>query len=74
MIKNMGSTDRMIRSILAVGALGLIASKKVTGGTAVALGALATMFALTSSSGHCPAYDVAGIDTLEARDIVNLDF
>ncbi|GAB3832491.1 YgaP family membrane protein [Pontibacter rugosus] len=64
MTKNMGTTDRMVRSALAAGAAALIATKTVNGPTAVALGSLATIFALTSSVGHCPAYDVADINTL----------
>ncbi|MBA9079053.1 YgaP family membrane protein [Rufibacter quisquiliarum] len=63
MRKNMGNTDRIIRSSLAAGAATLIASKKVTGGVAIALGALATVFILTSSVGHCPAYAATGINT-----------
>ncbi len=54
----------MVRSALAAGAAALIATKTVKGPAAIALGGLATIFALTSSVGHCPAYDVADINTL----------
>lgn len=48
----MGTTDRIVRSALAAA---LIATKTVKGTAAIALGGLATIFALTSSVGHCPA-------------------
>jgi hypothetical protein len=63
MTKNMSTTDRIVRSTLAVGATALIATKTVKGLAAVALGGLATIFALTSSVGHCPAYAAADIST-----------
>ena len=63
MTKNMGTTDRIVRSALAAAAA-LIATKTVKGPAAIALVGLATIFALTSSAGHCPAYDVADINTL----------
>lgn len=65
MTKNMGTTDRIVRSALAAGAAALIATKTVKGPAAIALGGMATIFALTSSVGHCPAYDVADINTLK---------
>ncbi|MBB6610514.1 DUF2892 domain-containing protein [Pontibacter sp. Tf4] len=64
MTKNMGTTDRIVRSALAAGAVALIVTKTVKGPAAIALGGLATMFALTSSVGHCSAYNVADINTL----------
>lgn len=63
MTKNMSTTDRIVRSVLAAGAAALIASKTVKGPAAYALGSLATIFALTSSAGSCPAYTAAGIST-----------
>ena len=63
MTKNMGTTDRIVRSALAAAAA-LIATKTVKGPADIALVGLATIFALTSSAGHCPAYDVADINTL----------
>lgn len=64
MEKNMGTTDRLLRTAAAAGAFALLANGKVKGGAALALGTMATVFLLTSSVGHCPAYDLAGIDTL----------
>lgn len=64
MKKNMGTTDRILRSAVAAGAATLIATGQVKGKNAVALGTMATIFLLTSSVGHCPAYDLAGVDTL----------
>ncbi|TXK45854.1 DUF2892 domain-containing protein [Pontibacter qinzhouensis] len=64
MTKNMGATDRIVRSALAAGTAALIATRSVKGPAAIVLGGLATIFALTGSVGHCPAYDVADINTL----------
>jgi hypothetical protein len=63
MTKNMSDTDRIVRSVLAAGAVTLIATEKVKDSTAYALGGLATIFALTSSVGHCPVYSAVGIST-----------
>ncbi|MGV3641514.1 MAG: YgaP family membrane protein [Adhaeribacter sp.] len=60
----MGTTDRILRSVAAAGAFALIAGGKVKGNAALALGTMATVFLLTSSVGHCPAYTLAGVDTL----------
>ena len=59
----MGNLDRIIRSSVAAGAVALIASNKVRGGAALALGTMATVFALTSSVGHCPAYAATHVST-----------
>lgn len=63
MIKNMSNTDRIVRSALAAGATALIATKTVKGPAVIAIGGLATIFALTSSVGHCPVYAAADIST-----------
>jgi len=64
MQKNMGELDRTLRSAVAMGIGAFILSGQVKGTTAIALGGLATVFLLTSSVGHCPAYAVAGINSL----------
>lgn len=56
MEKNMGTTDRIVRLVLAAIAVLLIASDTVTGMAAYIVGALALVFAATSSVSVCPLY------------------
>lgn len=56
MIKNMGSADRIIRTIVALVVGGLIVAGEVTGLTAVILGIFAVVFLLTSLVSFCPLY------------------
>ncbi len=61
---NMGKTDRKIRTVAGVSIVTLAAAGLLKGRTAKALLALATIFISTSSVGWCPAYAVAGVDTI----------
>lgn len=63
MIKNMGSTDKIIRLSVAAVILILFALDKITGTLAVVLGIVAVIFALTSLINFCPLYKVLGINT-----------
>lgn len=63
MIKNMGSTDKIIRLSVAAVILILFALDKITGTLAVVLGIIAVIFALTSLINFCPLYKVLGINT-----------
>jgi ABC-type antimicrobial peptide transport system permease subunit len=56
MNKNMGNTDRVIRTILAVIVGILILAGTLTGLAAVILGILAVVFLLTSLVSTCPLY------------------
>ena len=56
MTKNMGMTDRVIRSILALGVFVLYLMGKISGVTAIVLGILAVVFLLTSLIAYCPLY------------------
>ncbi|NNF02919.1 MAG: DUF2892 domain-containing protein [Rhodothermales bacterium] len=56
MKKNMGSADRIIRTIVALVVLYLIVSGTVSGIWAIVLGVLAGVFLLTSFVSFCPAY------------------
>jgi hypothetical protein len=56
MKKNMGSADRVIRTIIAL-AIGVLIFARVLQGTlAIILGIVAVVFLLTSFVGVCPAY------------------
>ncbi len=63
MIKNMGSTDKMIRLGVAAVILILFALGKISGTLAIVLGIVAVIFALTSLINFCPLYKVLGINT-----------
>lgn len=56
MIKNMGTTDRVIRTILALVVLALYFTGQITGLAAIILGIFAVIFLLTSLIAFCPLY------------------
>ena len=63
MKKNMGTTDRAIRTVAAV-VIGLLYFTGVISGTlAVVLSIVAVAFLLTSTVGFCPLYAPFGIST-----------
>lgn len=63
MKKNMGSTDKIIRFILAALFLGLFFTNTVTGTAGVVLVVLAAVFVLTSLVSFCPLYSIVGLST-----------
>ena len=52
----MGSTDRIIRVVLAVVVAILYFTNLISGTAAIILGILAIVFLLTSAVGFCPLY------------------
>jgi hypothetical protein len=56
MTKNMGTADRVIRSLIAVGIAVLYFTGRISGTLAIVLGAFAVVFLLTSFVSWCPAY------------------
>ena len=56
MKQNMGTLDRIIRTILAVIVGILYFTGQISGAAAIVLGVIAIAFILTSAVGHCPAY------------------
>ncbi len=60
---NMGSTDRILRIILAVVIGILYFTKTVTGTLGIVLLVLAVVFLLTSFISFCPLYAPFGINT-----------
>ena len=63
MKKNMGTADRVIRTIIAV-VIGVLYFTGVIGGTlALILGIVAVLFLLTSLVAFCPTYTLFGIST-----------
>lgn len=67
MKKNMGTTDKIIRLVLAAIFAGLFLTDTVTGTTGIVLMVLAAVFVLTSLISFCPLYPLVGINTCPAK-------
>ena len=67
MKKNMGSTDRVIRLLLAVILAALAYFGVLTGTAATVLYVVAAVFALTSFISFCPIYTLLGINTCKIK-------
>lgn len=68
MKKNMGSTDRIIRFIVAAIFIGLYFTNTVTGIWGIVLLVLAGVFILTSFVSFCPLYAPFGLSTCPNKD------
>ncbi|HKL03204.1 MAG TPA: DUF2892 domain-containing protein [Cryomorphaceae bacterium] len=67
MKKNMGSADKIIRVILAVGIAALYFTGVVSGTVGIVLLVLAGVFVLTSMISFCPLYAPFGIKTCKTK-------
>ncbi|HNW74959.1 MAG: DUF2892 domain-containing protein [Bacteroidales bacterium] len=67
MKKNMGTTDKIIRIVIAVLFAVLFFTKAVTGVAGIILLVLAAVFILTSLIGSCPLYLPFGINTCKKK-------
>jgi len=56
MKKNMGTADRVVRSLVAIGVGFLYFTGRISGTLAIVLGLLAIIFLLTSFIAWCPGY------------------
>ncbi len=63
MKKNIGSTDKAIRILIAVLIAGLYFANVISGTVAIVLLALALVFVVTSFISFCPLYYPFGIST-----------
>ncbi|HTV00496.1 MAG TPA: DUF2892 domain-containing protein [Luteitalea sp.] len=63
MVKNMGTADRAIRTVLAIGIVVLYLTGIINGWLALVLGAFAVAFLFSSAAGSCPMYGPLGIST-----------
>ncbi|MCB0524790.1 MAG: DUF2892 domain-containing protein [Saprospiraceae bacterium] len=63
MNKNVGSTDKIIRFILAAVFVALYFTGQVTGTVGYVLLALAAIFVITSLINFCPIYAIIGAST-----------
>ncbi|MGQ7870069.1 YgaP family membrane protein [Sunxiuqinia sp. sy24] len=68
MKKNMGMTDRVIRSVVAVVIAILYFANVITGTLGIILLILACVFLLTSVVSFCPLYPILGMNTCEKSD------
>lgn len=63
MTKNMGTADRVIRTLIAICIGVLYFTGRISGTLALILGALAIIFLLTSFVAWCPIYSPLGISS-----------
>ncbi len=66
MTKNMGTLDRLLRTLIALAVGVLYATGQITGLAALILGAFALVFLATSAVGTCPLYVPIGLSTRSA--------
>jgi Protein of unknown function (DUF2892) len=64
---NMGTTDRILRIIIAAVFAGLFFTGTITGITGTILLVLGAVFILTSLAGFCPLYAPFGIKTCRIK-------
>jgi hypothetical protein len=68
MIKNMGTADRAIRTLIAVAIAVLYFMHVISGTVAILLGIVAVAFLVTSFIGWCPSYVPFGLSTGPAAE------
>lgn len=67
MKQNLGTIDRVIRTVLALVVAILYFTDNLSGLAAIVLGIFAVVFLLTSMVGYCPLYTVLGIKTTKDK-------
>lgn len=67
MKQNMGTTDRIIRSIIAVIFFVLYYNDIIPGTLGIVLVVISVVFLLTSFISFCPLYSILGITTLRKK-------
>ncbi|MCL5031168.1 MAG: DUF2892 domain-containing protein [Bacteroidetes bacterium] len=68
MRKNVGTIDRIIRILFALGILILFLAHQITGGTAVFLGFAAIILFFTGTTSFCPCYVRLNIKTVKEEE------
>ena len=63
---NMGTLDRVVRTVAALAIAALYYAGRISGTVAIILGTLAVVFLLTSFVSHCPLYTPFGFSTVKA--------
>jgi hypothetical protein len=67
MKQNMGTTDRIVRSIIAVIFFALYYNDIIPGTLGIVLVVISVVFLLTSFISFCPLYSILGITTLRKK-------
>lgn len=67
MKKNMGTLDRIIRTLLVVLVAALYFANVISGPLALVLGIVAIVFLATSLMSYCPLYTMLGISTCSLK-------
>ena len=67
MKKNMGTVDRIIRTIIALALIALFALNVIQGTVSIVLICIAIVFLLTSTVGLCPLYSLLGLSTMKKK-------
>ena len=62
----MGTADRVIRLLVAIGIAALYLMGSISGVVAIVLGVVAVVFLATGVTGYCPGYVPLGISTRKA--------
>jgi hypothetical protein len=65
MTKNMNTTDRIVRLVVAVAIAILYFTNVISGALAIILGILAVVFLATSLLGFCPLYAAFKLSTIK---------
>jgi hypothetical protein len=65
MKKNMGTIDRVLRTLFAVVVAVLYFTGSISGTAAIILGILAIIMLVTSAVSFCPLYPLLGISTVK---------
>jgi len=68
MKKNMGITDKIIRSLIAVVMISLYYTNVITGTLGIVLIVISAIFLLTSLVSFCPLYAVLGISSKQKEN------
>jgi len=68
MKKNMGMTDKIIRTLIAVVMLVLYFTNVVTGTLGIVLIVISAVFLLTSLVSFCPLYSILGISSKQKEN------
>ena len=68
MKKNMGTIDRVVRTVIAIVVAILYFTGQISGTAAIILGILAIVFLLTSFLGSCPLYLPLGLSTKKSAE------
>ncbi len=68
MKKNMGTADRVIRTLVAIALIGLFAAGVISGTWGIILLVLAGIFLITSLVSFCPLYAPFGLRTCKTEE------